>query len=283
MISKVTEKPTKAEPFLKWAGGKSQLLNEFVKFFPYNFKNYIEPFVGGGAVFFYLYSNGMLKGKKSILIDSNEDLIIAYKSIKEENKLRTLIKTLSNGRYLNNEDNYYKIREEEPEDDIEKTARLIYLNKTCFNGLYRVNSKGKFNVPFGRNKNPCICDEENLKAVSVALKNTELINDDFSVVIEYAEKDDFIYFDPPYQPLSRTASFTGYTKDSFNEKDQERLADIYRKLDKRGCKLMLSNSDVKFIRKLYNGYRIEIVKAKRVINCKASKRGTVNELVILNY
>ncbi len=283
MKPKVLEGIIKAEPFLKWAGGKGQLLNDFVRLFPAKFNNYIEPFVGGGAVFFHLYSNGMLEGKKSVLIDSNKDLITAYKSIKDNNKLREIIKALSNGKYLNNEENFYKVREHEPKSDAEKTARLIYLNKTCFNGLYRVNSKGKFNVPFGRYNNPLICDSENLRAVNNALTYTELVNGDFTVVLEYAEKGDFVYFDPPYQPVSKTASFTGYTKDAFNEKDQERLAEVYKELDKRGCKLMLSNSDVKLIRNLYKGYRIEVVKAKRMINCKAAKRGAVNELVILNY
>jgi len=283
MTQKVMERPVKAEPFLKWAGGKGQLLNEFVKLFPDNFNNYIEPFVGGGAVFFYLYSNGKLTNKKSVLIDSNKDLITAYKSIKDKNKLRFIIKALSNGKYLNNKDNFYKVREQEPKNDVDKTARLIYLNKTCFNGLYRVNSNGKFNVPFGRYKNPLICDSENLKAVNSALANAKLINGDFTIVLEFADKGDFVYFDPPYHPVSKTASFTGYTKDSFGEEAQERLAEVYRKLDRRGCKMMLSNSDVKFIRDLYKGYRIEVVKARRMINCKASKRGDVNELVILNY
>ncbi|HRU39583.1 MAG TPA: DNA adenine methylase, partial [Candidatus Goldiibacteriota bacterium] len=273
MTTKLQERPIKAEPFLKWAGGKGQLLNDFVRLFPAKFNNYMEPFVGGGAVFFYLHSNGLLDGKKSVLIDSNKDLITAYKSIKDINKLKTIIKALSNGKYLNNEDNFYKVRKEEPKSEVEKTARLIYLNKTCFNGLYRVNSKGKFNVPFGRYNNPLICDSENLNAVNNALANTELVNGDFTIALEYAEKGDFVYFDPPYQPVSKTANFTGYTKNSFGEKDQQRLAEVYKKLDKRGCKLMLSNSDVKFIRGLYKGYRIEIVKAKRMINCKAAKRG----------
>ncbi|MBP7791534.1 MAG: DNA adenine methylase [Candidatus Goldbacteria bacterium] len=283
MTPKLLERPEKAEPFLKWAGGKGQLLNDFVRLFPDKFRNYIEPFVGGGAVFFFLYSNGMLDDKKITLIDSNGDLINAYKTLSDKNKLEDVIKALSNGKYLNNEKTFYKIRNEEPKSDSEKTARLIYLNKTCFNGLYRVNSKGKFNTPFGKYNNPLICDFVNLKAVSKSLENVELINDDFTVVLEKADKGDFIYFDPPYQPINKTSNFTSYTKDSFNEKDQERLAKVFKILDKRGCKLMLSNSDVKFIRGLYKGYRIEIVKAKRMINCKAAKRGAINELVILNY
>jgi DNA adenine methylase len=277
------EKTEKAYPFLKWVGGKGQLLKDFERYFPDKFNNFIEPFVGGGAVFFYLYTNGFLSEKKSILIDSNKELINAYKMIKDENKLKVIIKALSNGKYLNKEETFYKIRNEEPKSEIERAARIIYLNKTCFNGLFRVNSKGKFNVPFGRYTNPMICDSDNLKAVNRALENAELINGDFTAVLDYTEKNDFVYFDPPYQPISKTSSFTGYTKNSFNEKDQERLADVYKKLDRRGCKLMLSNSDADFIHDLYKGYRIEVVKAKRMINCKAAKRGAINELVILNY
>jgi len=279
----VKERPVKAEPFLKWAGGKGQLLKDYARMFPGKFNNYIEPFAGGGAVFFHLYSNGLLDGKKSLLIDSNKDLVTAYKSIKDNNKLSVIIKALSNGKYRNDEENFYEVREQEPRNDTWKTARLIYLNKTCFNGLFRVNRRGKFNVPFGRYNNPMICDSENLRAVNRALADAEIIDGDFSVVLQQAGKGDFVYFDPPYQPVSKTAGFTGYTKDSFNGKDQERLAEVYRKLDKRGCRLMLSNSDVKFIRKLYKGYRVETVKARRMINCKAAKRGAVNELVILNY
>jgi DNA adenine methylase len=282
-VVKVLERTEKADPFLKWAGGKGQLLKDFMRFFPDKFNNFIEPFVGGGAVFFYLYSSGQLWEKKSVLIDSNKDLINTYQIIKDENKLKVIIKALSNGKYLNNETTFYKIRKEEPKNDTDRAARIMYLNKTCFNGLYRVNSKGKFNAPFGRYNNPRICDSKNLQAVNKSLENTELINGDFTAVLEYAAKNDFVYFDPPYQPISKTSSFTGYTKNSFNEKDQVRLAEVFKKLDKRGCKLMLSNSDADFIRELYKGYRIEVVKAKRMINCKAAKRGAINELVILNY
>lgn len=283
MTPKLLERTEKAEPFLKWAGGKGQLLKSFVNFFPDKFNNFIEPFIGGGAVFFYLYSNGFLHEKKSILIDSNKELINAYKVIKNDKELETIIKALSNGKYLNYEENFYKVRELEPKTQADRAARLIYLNKTCFNGLYRVNSKGKYNVPFGRYKNPMICDTQNLRAVNKALEDVELINGDFTAVLEKAEKGDFVYFDPPYQPVSKTASFTAYTKDSFTEKDQERLAQVYKTLDKRGCKLMLSNSDVKFIRDLYKSFKIATVDAKRMINCKASKRGNVKELVITNY
>jgi len=274
--------PIKAEPFLKWAGGKSQLLKQYEVFFPDNFNNYLEPFVGGGAVFFHLFSTGRITlDKKVILIDSNEELINCYKVIKED--VERLIKILCSVKYRNEKNNFYKIRIEEPIDSFERAARTIYLNKTCFNGLYRVNSKGKFNVPFGSYKNPLICNKENLRAVSKALQSVDIKLDDFSLCINFAHKNDFIYFDPPYQPLSQTSSFTGYTKGLFRENDQERLSDVFRKLDKIGCKVMLSNSDTKFVRKLYKDFRIETVLAKRAINCKPSGRGEISELVILNY
>jgi DNA adenine methylase len=178
---------------------------------------------------------------------------------------------------------YYRIRAEEPKDKIERAARTIYLNKTCFNGLYRVNSKGKFNVPFGRYRNPLICNIENLKAVSFALRNVEILCGDFAMCLELAKKGDFIYLDPPYQPLSKTSNFTSYTKDSFNENEQRRLYNVFKKLDRKRCKVMLSNSDTDFIKKLYKNYRLEGVLARRAINCKSSGRGAISELVISNY
>lgn len=277
-------KSSAAKPFLKWAGGKGQLLQQFEEIFPSKFNNYIEPFLGGGALFFHLYnSNRLKKCKKIILIDSNEELMNCYSVIQED--VEKLIAILEDPKYINEEDAYYKVRHEEPYDKFERAARTIYLNKTCFNGLYRVNSKGKFNVPFGKYKNPQICNPDNLKAVSKALKNVNIVCDKFEKCLEFAREKDFIYFDPPYQPLSTTSNFTSYTKDSFNEKDQKDLCKAYKKLDKRGCKIMLSNSDTPFIRDLYKNkkFKIHVVSAKRAINCKASGRGAINELVILNY
>ena len=271
----------KPEPFLKWAGGKSQLLKQFECFLPPKFNNYLEPFVGAGSVFFYLYYTGRLKGKKIILIDFNEELINCFLVIKEN--VERLISILKGPRYVNKKEVYYRIREEEPKDKFERAARTIYLNKTCFNGLYRVNSKGKFNVPFGKYKAPLICNSRNLRAVSIALKNVKILCDDFEKCLEYTTKGDFIYFDPPYQPLSKTSNFTGYTKNGFGEAEQRRLYCAFRELDKRGCKVILSNSNTDFIKKLYRKYRIERVKANRAINCKAEGRGKIEELVILNY
>jgi len=271
-----------AMPFINWVGGKRSLLEKYNPLIPKDFGDYYEPFVGGGAVFFHLFSTGRITlDKKVILIDSNEELINCYKVIKED--VERLIKILCSVKYRNEKNNFYKIRIEEPIDSFERAARTIYLNKTCFNGLYRVNSKGKFNVPFGSYKNPLICNKENLRAVSKALQSVDIKLDDFSLCINFAHKNDFIYFDPPYQPLSQTSSFTGYTKGLFRENDQERLSDVFRKLDKIGCKVMLSNSDTKFVRKLYKDFRIETVLAKRAINCKPSGRGEISELVILNY
>ncbi len=272
-------------PFLKWAGGKRQLISQMSSYFPKNFSKYIEPFVGGGAVFFYLFLNKMLKDKEVILIDINPELINCYKIIK--NNTNELIKSLKN--HMNEKEYYYKIRAKDRSlveynkmSNIEKASRTIYLNKCCYNGLYRVNSKGQFNVPFGKYKNPNFCDEENLLAVSKALKNVNILHGSFELCLNYADKDDFIYFDPPYFPLSKTSSFTSYTKEDFGEDSQKKLFKVFKELDERGCKLMLSNSANNFIKSLYKEYKIITLKAKRVINCDAEKRGSINTLLIYN-
>lgn len=167
--------------------------------------------------------------------------------------------------------------------DVEKAARTIFLNKTCYNGLYRVNSKNQFNTPFGRYKNPKVCDEENLRAVNIALQGVKIINNDFEIVLEHAQKDDFVYFDSPYDPLSDTANFTSYTKDNFGKDAQKRLAEVFEALDKKGCRVLLSNSNTDFIKSLYEDYVIEFVKAKRAINSDASKRGKIKEVLVRNY
>ncbi len=267
-------------PFLKWAGGKRQLISQMNKYFPKNFNKYIEPFVGGGAVLFYL------KPKFSIIIDINEELINCYKVIKSNvNELIELLKT-----HKNEKDYYYKIRALDRDKEkfnklsnIERASRMIYLNRCCYNGLYRVNSKGQFNVPFGRYKNPNFCDEENLLAVSKALENFKIIYGSFEICLDYAEKGDFIYFDPPYYPISKTSSFTSYTKENFEEDSQQKLLNIFKKLDDRDCKLMLSNSYNEYIKNLYKDYKIITLNARRAINCNAAKRGNVNVLLILNY
>ncbi len=266
-------------PFVKWAGGKRQLIPQMDKYLPKKYNKYIEPFIGGGALFFYLLP------KKAILIDINNDLINVYNVIK--NKVSELIKSLK--KHKNEKDYFYKIRsiDREPSvfnnwSDIEKASRIVYMNKCCYNGLYRVNSKGQFNAPFGKYKNPKICDIENLIVVYKILKNVSLINSSFEKCLDFAEKDDFIYFDPPYVPISESANFTSYTKGNFGKEDQITLFNVFETLNKRGCKVMLSNSYCDFILDLYKDYQITILKAKRAINSDASKRGQIKEVLITN-
>jgi len=249
-------------PFLKWAGGKRQLLSQIDLYIPKSFNKYIEPFVGGGALFFYLLP------KNAILNDINQDLINTYRVIKEN--VSELITSLK--KHKNEEEYFYKIRsvdrnldEFKTWSDVEKASRIIYLNRCCYNGLYRVNSKGYFNAPFGKYKNPKICNEENLKLVHKVLKDVKLMNISFELCLNYAKKDDFIYFDPPYVPISESANFTSYTKSSFKKEDQIKLFNVFKELDQKGCKLLLSNSYNEFILKLYKNYQINIVYAKRAI------------------
>lgn len=271
-------KKIKVQPFLKWAGGKSQLLEQYAVFFPQKYNRYLEPFLGGGAVFFYLEPD------EAILSDYNKDLIQCFLVVK--NNVKQLINLLKTHKEHHGKEYFEEMRKDyntKKLGKVERVAILIYLNKTCFNGLYRVNSKGEFNVPFGKYKNPAIFDEENLLAASKLLKQTKLYNGDFSKVLDYAGRDDFVYLDPPYYPLNKTSSFTSYTAERFLEEEQERLANVFKELDKKKCKVMLSNSDTKFIKNLYKDYRIEVVKANRAISCVGDKRGPINELVILNY
>ncbi len=267
-------------PFVKWAGGKRQLLRQLDTFFPNHFGKYIEPFVGGGAVFFYLLP------ESAILIDNNEELINCYKMIQIH--VEELIQSLKQHR--NEKEYYYKIRnmDRDPEkfsklSDIERASRTIFLNRCCYNGLYRVNSRGEFNVPFGKYKNPKFCDEINLRAVNCVLRNVQICKASFETCLKFAEENDFLYLDPPYQPLSETANFTSYTREGFAEDAQLRLYEVYQELDKQGCKVMLSNSYNKFILKLYQNYKIITVDAKRAINSDATKRGEIKEVLIMNY
>ena len=218
-----------------------------------------------------------------MISDSNDELITAYNTVKDN--VKDLLKHLGYHKEHHTSEYYYKIRALDPSklSPIEKTARFIYLNKTCFNGLYRVNAQGKFNVPIGRYKNPSIVQKEVLEEASRCLKGTRVKCMSYKQVIKYVKKGDFIYFDPPYYPLSKTSSFTSYTKDAFLDEQQEQLAKIYRKLDKKGCKVMLSNSDCKYIRELYKGYDIRVVKAKRAISCIGNRRGEINEIIVINY
>jgi len=283
-------KNSSASPFLKWAGGKSQLLSQFEKFFPEEFNNYLEPFAGGGAVFFYLYNKGRLRNK-SILIDNNKELINTYKVIRNNVKqLISLLKKLEKSYKKRQKEFFYEVRSWDRDrqrfskrSNVEKAARAIFLNRTCYNGLYRVNKEGYFNVPHGRYKNPTICDEENLLSVSKALKKIKVIPGDFSQCLKHSKPNDFVYFDPPYHPLSETAYFTNYTSEGFGKDEQKRLAEVFKKLDKRGVLVMLSNSSTPFIKTLYKNFYIDSVFAKRAISCKADRRGKIEELLITNY
>jgi len=267
-------------PFLKWAGGKRQLIKQFDRYFPPHYKKYIEPFVGGGSVFFYLLPDN------AILMDINEELVNCYRVI--QTQVDDLIQLLKAHR--NEKEYFYKIRnvDRNSEDfskwsNIQRASRTIFLNRCCFNGLFRVNSKGEFNVPFGKYKNPKFCDEENLRTVHRVLQNVQIISSNFKKCLEFAEREDFIYFDPPYQPVSGTANFTSYSKEGFGEAAQVALFEVFKELDSRGCKVMLSNSYTKFILDLYKEFRIITMKAKRAINSDATKRGEIKEALVLNY
>ncbi|MFZ0512465.1 MAG: DNA adenine methylase [Candidatus Nitrosopolaris sp.] len=275
-------------PFVKWAGGKSQLLSELDSMIPSKFNRYFEPFLGGGAMFFHLVSYRNMR-ITSYLSDINEELITAYNVVK--NNVRELIELLKRHQRqycINPSEYYYKLRDEiKPVTDIDRTARFVALNKTCFNGLYRVNRNGIFNVPIGRYKNPLICDSNNLEYVSKALRYSEAaikVNDYRNALLE-AEKDDFIYLDPPYHPTSSTANFTGYSDNGFGHDDQLEISKIFVKLDNADCHVLLSNSDTPFIRKLYSDFssHIKEVNVSRLINCKASRRMGHKELLISNY
>lgn len=274
-----------ARPFLKWAGGKSKLISQYIPYFPAKFDNYYEPFLGGGAVFFYLvgaYSSTSVQGKnRSILTDINPELVNAYCCVRDQ--VEDLILLLAEHQTRHGKDYYYQMRQSYIANPIEKAARLIYLNKTCFNGLYRENSKGEFNVPIGKYKNPTICNPDGLRLVSVALQSTTIEVSSFDAVLNYASSQDFVYFDPPYYPLSPTSNFTAYSSYSFNENDQIRLKDTFAQLAKRGVKVMLSNSDCAFIRELYKDFNIHEILAARAINSNAQKRGKISELLVTSY
>lgn len=265
-----------AQPFLKWAGGKRQLLPEIRKYVPKKFNTYYEPFVGAGAVLFDI------QPKKAVINDINLELINTYKVIKDN--VDELIEDLK--KHKNEKDYFYEIRDLDRKEEfkelslVERSSRIIYLNKTCFNGLFRVNSQGQFNVPFGKYKNPQIVNEIVLRAVHNYLNSNDvtILNEDFETVVANAKKGDFIYFDPPYDPVSDTSSFTGYSLDGFNKDDQIRLRDTFVELDKKGCKVLLSNSATDFIKDIYKDFHIEIVSASRNINSVASKRGKIDEV-----
>ncbi|HJL06336.1 MAG TPA: DNA adenine methylase [Polyangiaceae bacterium LLY-WYZ-15_(1-7)] len=265
---------------MKWAGGKGRLLAQLEPLLPPGVERmrHVEPFVGGGALFF---ARGP---QRALLADVNPELINAYRAIRDEpGAVIAALEALAPGHC---KERYYQVRERYNaggQAPLERAALFVYLNKTCFNGLHRVNRKGEFNVPFGRYKNPRIVNAEGIAAASEVLQGADIRCDGFEALVESAKPGDFVYFDPPYEPVSRTSSFTSYARGGFSQEDQRRLRDVYAALDKRGCKLMLSNSDVPFIRELYAGWNVDIVRAARAINSNPNGRGKVAEVVVRNY
>ena len=273
-----------AKPFLKWVGGKQQLLLQFERLFPKSFGRYVEPFAGGGAVFFHL-SNMQRLPDRSFLFDHNEELINVYLVVRDQ--LDTLIKKLEKHQKNHCKEYFYEIRELDRKgykiSDLERAARFIYLNKTCYNGLYRVNRNKQFNTPIGSYKKPNIFNQNALELASFALQDVLLKVTDFRELTQFADAKDFFYFDPPYDPISETANFTAYTANSFQKQDQKDLARVFMELTEKGCFCMLSNSDTAFIRELYQNFNIHTVYAKRAINSNGSKRGSIQEVVVTNY
>ena len=266
-------------PIVKWVGGKRQLMFELLKIMPKSYNRYFEPFVGGGALFFEL------QPENAYISDMNEELINLYSVVRDN--VYELIEDL--GKHEVSKEYFLEIRNIDRTEqyaklsNIERASRFIYLNRTCFNGMYRVNSKGEFNVPFGHYKNPRIIDENNLLNCSKLLNKTEIKCADFSEILTKVQKDDFVYFDPPYVPLNETSSFTSYTKDGFDIDMQFKLRDVCDELDSMGVKFMLSNSDTKLVNELYANYEIKKVFASRQINANADGRGKITEVLVRNY
>lgn len=275
------QQPREAAPFVKWVGGKGRLLSQLRPLLPLGVEHmrHVEPFVGGGALFF------SRRPGRALLTDINPTLVATYAAIRDD--LEGVVAALRGLAGRHSKESYYQVRERYNQGGrvsaSKRAAMFIYLNKTCFNGLHRVNRRGEFNVPVGAYKNPRILNEEGLLAASEALQDARLECAPFDALLENAKPGDFIYFDPPYEPVSQTASFTAYARDGFSQEDQTRLRDVYKALDRRGCKVMLSNSDVPFIRQLYKAFNITTVAAPRAINCDAKKRGKVSEIIARNY
>jgi DNA adenine methylase len=274
-------------PFLKWAGGKTQILFELEKFVPSEFNRYFEPFLGGGAVFFHLTTKNLQF--TAYLSDTNEELITVYRVVKGDvEKLIDILKKHQKEYDKDPIEFYYELRQFVPPTDVDRAARFIALNKTCYNGLYRVNKRGVFNVPIGRYKNPLICGSNNLRNASLSLRDSKVtieLSDYKQILLENAREGDFVYLDPPYNPASSTASFTSYTNSGFTNTDQIELRDVFTELMDRKCKVLLSNSDTKFIRELYSEFAtyFKEVNVLRSINCRGSKRIGHKELIISSY
>ena len=274
----------KGKPFVKWAGGKRQIIDKLKKYIPEEYNTYYEPFVGGGALLFELAP------KNAVINDFNEELMNVYTCIKDSDKFEKMCKELNHHEAEHSEEYYYKVRNIDRNRkkydklaDYKKAARTIYLNKACFNGLYRVNSKNEFNVPFGKKEHVNTYEGQNLGIICGYLNfnNVKILSTDFEDAVRDAKEGDFIYFDPPYD--SDKEIFTSYTNEGFGKEEQERLAKVFKDLDSRGCYVMLSNHNTKLINELYKDYNIHIIEAKRNINSDGKKRGKVEEVIITNY
>lgn len=272
-------------PFVKWAGGKTQLLDEIIALMPKNYNRYFEPFVGGGALFF------KVAPKDSVINDFNSELICAYRSLANKDEYDKIIEQLDYYQNNHSEEQYYKVRSMDREPEFNKlasskrAARMIYLNKSCFNGLYRVNAKGYFNVPSGKKEHVHCYDKNLLKEIAEYMQsiNCEILNEDFQKAVEEAKKGDFVYFDPPYDTWEDKDSFTSYAKNPFGKDEQTRLANVFKELSRKGVYVMLSNHNTSFIRELYKDFHIHVVNARRNINANGSGRGNVEEVLITNY
>ena len=273
-----------ARPIVKWAGGKSRLLGELLDRVPRKLGTYAEPFAGGAALFFALASErarGTRSFERAILADRNEELVACYRAVKAD--VGAVIDAL--GSFRHDRDLFYEVRAQDTGgmSDVARAARFVFLNRTCFNGLWRVNAGGRFNVPFGKYKNPRILDEDALRAASEAFVDVEILSSDFADVTAQLGRGDFVYLDPPYVPVSRTASFTAYAKDGFHPADQERLARDLHAMKRRGVKAMLSNADTSGTRELYAGLACHVVRAPRSISCDGATRGDAGELVVTTW
>ena len=275
---------SRIRPFVKWAGGKRQIIDKLIKYAPKKFNKYYEPFIGGGAFLFEL------EPKCAVINDYNEELINVYNCIKDKGKYKKVLKLLDDYELKHSKEFYYEIRNRDRDkilynklSDIEKCARTVYLNKACFNGLYRVNRNNEFNVPFNQKEKVNTYDKDNIELISLYLRNNNItiLNGDFEDAVNSANEKDFIYFDPPYD--SDTDTFTSYTNNGFTKDDQIRLSEVFKKLDKKGCYVMLSNHNTKLINELYKDYNIHVIMAKRNINSNGKGRGIIEEVIITNY
>lgn len=277
-----TKKQDNPKPFLQWVGGKREMIKQYQAFFPTSFNTYWEPFLGGGAMYFHLNPG------RSVVNDSNQELVRTYEAIRDHPY--NVIDLLQQLRRKHSKELYMTIRSLDRKINIFKNfydyeiaARMIYLNQTCFNGVYRVNKLGQFNVPIGSSLNRVICDPEAITKASESLQQTIIKSEDFEAHIRKAQKGDFIYLDPPYEPISEYSDFTRYTKEKFYKHDQRRLANVVKYLDKKGCQVMLSNSNAPLIREIYDKFNIHEVYSARNLNSKSDKRGKIIELLITNY